>query len=420
MKSPKSLLVALMCACGLFAGNRAVASAFVADVDFNGTPINDVSYSSSDALFNAMTLASLQSVNAAYTGIETVTVNGDYRGVAMTFFSEHFNPTEIHLEIPSLNIVENFTGGTREEAAQALFNYLTGSGLLSDLSQELAKSSPTDPVAGNPNSLMSTMAAAEYEQAFTNDFSNISSPDASVSPAGTVSTTTASSTERLTQLGMGLELGSMNQGGTRVRNITVPLSYSIRNDIDPRRQLLLRMPITILDVEGAKAYHVGLGASYRFPMNASWTLVPSFSYAVTASSDLGSAAQLLTGGVTSTYYWRKPGYDVGIGNMLGYITTLPFSYQGYDYDPDISNTVLRNGVMWSVPKVISGRKMYLETSVTDTRYFGSELYADNYQELRFSLGTSRSSKAASVFRAGVALRHMRGDTGYNLEFGYWF
>ena len=44
----------------------------------------------------------------------------------------------------------------------------------------------------------------------------------------------------------------------------------------------------------------------------------------------------------------------------------------------------------------------------------------SYQELRFSLGTSRSSKAASVFRAGLALVHMKNDNGFKLELGYWF
>ncbi|PJB02745.1 MAG: hypothetical protein CO126_10375, partial [Hydrogenophilales bacterium CG_4_9_14_3_um_filter_63_34] len=230
---------------------------------------------------------------------------------------------------------------------------------------------------------------------------------------------TGTSANKLTRVGIGLEYGQMTQGDTDVSNLTVPLSYSIRNDLDPRRQLLLRMPISIVDVDGAKAYHLGFGASYRFPMSQYWTLAPSINYAFTAATDLGSTAQMAATGLTSTYYWRKPGYDVGIGNMLSFATTLPFSYGGYDYDPHISNTVLRNGVMWSRPTLVSGRKMYFETSLIDTRFFGSKLYADNYQELRFSLGTARSAKATSVFRAGLALRHMKSDNGFNVEFGYW-
>jgi hypothetical protein len=413
MKSPKLVLVAVLSLGGLGVTSHSVAeSPFTAAVEFTAPPPVNATYANSDGLFGAMFFNSLSALNPAYAGIETVTVAGDYRGVAINYFSPHFNPAEIHLTIPSMGIDTAFTGGTREETAQTLFDYLKSGSLLSDLSQALAKSSPTDPIAGNPNSMMSTMMASDYDQSFTNDFSNI----ASVEP----STTTVASADRLTQIGIGFEIGQMTQGGTDVSNMTIPLSYSIRNDLDPRRQLLLRMPISIVDVDGAKAYNVGFGASYRFPMSQRWTLVPSINYGLTASKDLGSTAQIASVGLTSTYYWRKPGYDVGIGNMLGFVTTMPFSYGGYDYDPNINNTVLRNGVMWSMPTVISGRKLHFETSVVDTRFFGTDLYADNYQELRFSLGTSRSAKATSVFRAGLALVHMKSDNGFKLEFGYWF
>ncbi len=406
------LLAMLALGCMAVTHQALAASPFSAAVTIELPPPTDVTYASSDALFGAMFFNSLAAINPGYTGFQEVTVAGNYRGVAINYFSPHFNPAEIHLTIPSMGIDTAFTGGTREESAQSLYDYLKSGTLLSELSQSLAKSSPTDPIAGNPNSMMSTMVASDFDQNFTSDFSNIASADTTGA--------TAISNDRLTQIGIGLEIGRMTQGGTDVSNLTVPLSYSIRNDLDPRRQLLLRMPLTALDVDGAKAYHVGFGASYRFPMSQRWTLVPSANYGLTASKDMGSSAQMASVGLTSTYYWRKPGYDVGIGNMLGFVTTMPFSYGGYDYDPNISNTVLRNGVMWSTPTVVSGHKLHFETSLTDTRFFGSKLYSDNYQEVRFSLGTSRSSKAASVLRAGLALRHMKGDTGFNLEFGYWF
>lgn len=389
------------------------ASPFSANVTFaGGPPTYPVNYSTSDALFQTMFFSSLKTVNAGYTGDGLVAAVGNYRGVNMNFdFTQPFT-SELRLTIDSLGITQLFNGGGRDASAQQLYDYLKSGTLLSDLSQALAKSSPTDPIAGNPNSMMSTMMASDYAQSFTNDFSNI----ASTETTGAAVT----SSDRLTQIGIGLEFGQMNQGGTDVSNLTIPLSYSIRNDLDPRRQLLLRMPISIVDIDGAKAYNVGFGASYRFPMSQHWTLVPSINYGLTASKDLGSTAQIASAGLTSTYYWRKPGYDVGIGNMLGFVTTMPFSYGGYNYDPNISNTVLRNGAMWSMPTVISGRKLHFETSVVDTRFLGSELYADNYQELRFSLGTSRSAKAASVFRAGLALVHMKSDNGFKLELGYWF
>lgn len=413
MQSPNFSLVVVPLIALLAALPANAASPFSANVTFlGGPPVYPVNYSTSDALFQTMFASSLLTVNAGYLGHGEVAVDGNYRGVDMSFSFPTFAGNEIQLIIASLGISQPFNGASRDASAQQLYDYLKSSTFLTQLSQSLAQTSPTDPIAGNPNSLMSTLVAADFEQSFTADFSNIGSPETDIA--------TGTSADKLTQVGLGLEYGRMTQGGSQVSNVTIPLSYSIRNDLDPRRQLLLRMPISIVDVEGAKAYHLGFGASYRFPMSQRWTLVPSVNYAFTAAKDLGSTAQMATAGLTSTYYWRKPGYDVGIGNMLGYVTTMPFSYGGYNYDPNISNTVLRNGVMWSLPTVISGRKLHFETSLVDTRFFGSKLYADNYQEVRFSLGTSRSAKAASVFRAGLALRHMKSDTGFNLELGYWF
>lgn len=411
MKSPKLFLLTALSLGGVLVSSAVVAaSPFSADVTIGANSYPGVVYSTSDALFLAMTFNSLQSVDPAYHGIELVNVAGNYRGIGLNY---NANGTSVFLDIPSLGLVRDFNQPVpREENAQSLYDFLKSGSFLADLSRELVKSSPTDPIAGNPNSMMSTMVASDYDQSFTSDFSNIASSE--------TATATMVSSDKLTQVGIGLVFGQMTQGGTDVSNMTIPLSYSIRNDLDPRRQLLLRMPISIVDVDGAKAYNVGFGASYRFPMSQKWTLVPSVNYGLTASKDLGSTAQMVSAGITSTYYWRKPGYDVGIGNMLGFVTTMPFSYGGYDYDPNISNTVLRNGVMWSMPTVISGRKLHFETSVTDTRFFGTQLYSDSFQEVRFSLGTSRSAKATSVLRGGLALRHMKGDTGFNLEFGYWF
>ena len=42
---------------------------------------------------------------------------------------------------------------------------------------------------------------------------------------------------------------------------SIPLSYTMRNDIDPRRQLILSMPITEIDTNGAKSYQGAMGAA---------------------------------------------------------------------------------------------------------------------------------------------------------------
>jgi hypothetical protein len=131
-------------------------------------------------------------------------------------------------------------------------------------------------------------------------------------------------------------------------------------------------------------------------MTDNWSLTSSFNYALVGSIDLLSAAQMATAGITSTYFWRQSGYDIGMGNMLSYATTLPFTYDNKKYDPGIENTILRNGVMVSVPVHAFGGKMHFETALVDTRFFGTELYSNSQQELKFTLGTTRSALGAQT------------------------
>lgn len=390
------------------------ASAFTSDTFIGASTFSNLSYGSAEDLILQVTTPSLLTLLPAYAGNELVSVVGSYRGLPISIgIPNGLNEVSLFIDLGGGSHISHLfnAGGTRDENAQLMLDFIQSSGLISSLAKSLAANTSTDPIAGNPDSLMTTIVANDYEQAFLSDFSNIASPGLQ-----------AARDTQLSQVGIGLEYGHMSPRGVSVDSFTVPLTYTVRNDLDPRRQLLLRMPISIIDVDGAKAYHVGFGASYRYPMNARWSLVPSVNYAFTAATDLGSTAQLASAGLTSTYYWRLDGYDVGIGNMLSYVTTMPFSYQGYDYDPGISNTVLRNGVVVSVPTRVQGRKMHFETSLVDTRFFGSKLFDDNYQELRFTLGTTRSSSTAStgLFRVGLALRHTPNDNGYKLEFGYWF
>lgn len=411
-----SALVLALLSAGIPLGSHA-ASTFTSDTTIGGSTFTGLSYDSAEGLVLSVTSQHLLSLLPGYGGNELVSLVGSYRGVPISIgIPNGSSEVSLFMDLGGGTHISRFfnTGVSRDENVQLMLDFIKNSGLMASVAQTLAATTATDPVAGNPNSLMSTMIAADYEQAFFSDFTHIASPEGQAAgEAGRAA---------MTQMGMGLEYGHMSPGGISVDSFTIPLSYTIRNDLDPRRQLMLRMPISIIDVDGAKAYHLGFGASYRYPMNAQWSLIPSFNYAFTAATDLGSTAQMASVGLTSTYYWRMDGYDVGMGNMLGYVTTMPFSYQGYDYDPGIDNTVLRNGVMVSVPVSVQGRKMHFETSLVDTRFFGSDLYSDNYQELRFTLGTTRSAKTAStgLFRVGLALLHTPHDNGYKIEFGYWF
>jgi hypothetical protein len=377
-------------------------------------------YSSVESLILAAETGGITALVPTYNGSDPASMVLGYRGLDINTAFPNLGSSFLTLSIPALGISQHFSGASRDASASLMNDYFKSSGLLEQIASYLAANSPVDPIAGNPNSMMSTLVANDFNQTFNAEFSNIASPGDVATPSGQ----SGSNPEANNLVGVGLSYSQMDMGlsNTRVQTTTVPLSYTIRNDLDPRRQLTFRMPLSITDVGGAKVYNLGLGVSYRVPMSRDWSLTPSFNYALTGSADLGSAAQVAVATLTSTYYWRKDGYDLGMGNMLGYMTTMPFTYKNYSYDPNISNTVLRNGLLYSRPTRMLGGKMHFEVALVDTRFFGTDLYSDSYQELKFTLGTTRAANLAAtgVFRVGASLIHAAKDNGFSLEFGYWF
>ena len=68
--------------------------------------------------------------------------------------------------MPSAGIERTFTGATRDEAQDAVTDYFKGSGGsdVTKVLQAAVRETAIDPVAGNPDSLMSLMGEADFAQ----------------------------------------------------------------------------------------------------------------------------------------------------------------------------------------------------------------------------------------------------------------
>jgi hypothetical protein len=77
--------------------------------------------------------------------------------------------------------------------------------------------------------------------------------------------------------------------------------------------------------------------------------------------------------------------------------------------------------MLSSPLTVFGKPMSIEYGLIDTRFTGTELYLNNYQEISVTLGTNRSaSSARSFLRAGASYLFSSKSKGLTLNLGYWF
>ena len=92
--------------------------------------------------------------------------------------------------------------------------------------------------------------------------------------------------------GVGARYDRFSDQGQTTQGFTLPLSYTFRSDIDPRRQLSISLPITLADVDGARAYMGTLNTSLRLPVTRDWALTGSVGYSQVRATDLGTAGQI--------------------------------------------------------------------------------------------------------------------------------
>jgi hypothetical protein len=225
-------------------------------------------------------------------------------------------------------------------------------------------------------------------------------------------------------IGTALAYGSykLSTSNERVTTWTVPLSYTIRNDIDPRRQLHFSVPLTLIELDGTRTISGGLGVSYRFPMNDHWRLTPSVRYGAVWSTDRATVAAVYSASLASTYVIELSGWDLSIGNMIGYYATGRFAAGGDSFNPNLSAVATRNGLMVSQPVTLAGKTLTAEYSIIDTRYLGGDQpFFDNFQEVGVTLGTNKAAlDARSFVRGGLSYLQGPSTRGFTLNIGYWF
>lgn len=384
------------------------AALFSITVDVSGR-VATAEFKTFEAMLDSLRTSELSFINPGYSGTQAASISINIRGLPVIATYPAAGSTLLTFRVPSLGISETFQGATRDLSQDMLEDFLkkNGNDILSRMGREFAKVSPVDPVAGNPASLMSQLVMMNYDAAFTDHATNIK-PEA---PAGT-----ATRTSNL--VGIAPRFGQYRQDGLTTQSLTVPLSYTFRNDLDPRRQVSFNLPVTFSDTEGAKSYHVGLGVSYRFPVSDDWALMPAITMAVAGSRDLGSLAAVGSAAITSSYLFRIGTFDLALGNMVGYYSTLKVASGDYSYNPKIKNTVFRNGLMLSHP---AGEGMSVEYTLADTYFSGDALYVKHYDEFGISLGTNKSARSArSYMRGGATYLHSNKSKGFNAYFNYYF
>lgn len=335
-------------------------------------------FANAEEMFDRFDGVSLTNEFSNYqSGVSAISGVINYRGLAMTM-SYEANSSVLVFAVPELNILETFDGNGNRDIANDLFvDFLKGEGdsIINQINKRLAQRSPVDPFAGNPTSMMGTMVSASFDHGAA-----VVRNPANIVPS-------ANAAENL--LAAGLQFGSLTQAGTDVDVWSLPLSYTWAEE--DGHNLSFKMPISMVDAAGSKSYKVGLGLAYQKPMNKNWLLTPSFEYGLMASEDLLSGGQLISFTITSLYTFEpvSDGVSISIGNMAGYYKTLPTKIGDVDVDPDITSQVLKNGIIIDTKANMFNTNVNVQYFLSDTRFYGDNLYAEQYNEIGLSVTPSK-------------------------------
>ena len=343
-----------------------------------------------------------------YTENSAVSSNLRLLGVT-TLLGYASGSTTLTLQIPGIGLNQSFTGINRTESAILLRDYFRDNPqLYGDLQRRQAAVSPLSPITGT-GGVMGQAIMGDFSSSFTESATRIASSQANASQGAQ------------SVIGAAVLLSSHSVGDSTVRSLSVPLSYTVRNDIDPRRQALVRAGFGVLDSAGSKSYQARLSAGYRFPMSDAWVLTPMLGMSLAASADAAFFVGVAHGSLASTYTWEFDSFDLTMGNMLGYYQTFNPPGLKYSLDPKIRTTAIVNGLFLSQPVSFGGSKMSIEYGVSDSRLSGTSLYQNNFQEVTISLGTNKNALSARSFLRGtLALQRAKDSKGVSLNVNYWF
>ena len=376
------------------------------------------SFSFSDArkVFEQIDADQLRTAFSNYTDMSKADAVVDFRGLEMNF-SFPGAGSELVFEVPSLDIREEFKGATRDASVDQLEDFLKSQGgdILNRIQAASIAVSPVDPIAGNPGSMMGTMVSGQFEAGFSSQVTNIArtpAPPASDGEPDTTAAVEADDPDNLIHLSP--RFGRYTADGKTSSVLTLPLGYSFRLKEGGKglRKIDVSLPLTYAEIEGGKSGSAFINAGLTWGLTERWSLSPAVGAGLAGSVDLGAAGGIGSASLTSAWTIPFDKYSLNVGNMVGYYETLDIEVGKYSFDPGVSNTVLRNGLMLSMPGTMWGRKVATEVWVTDTRFFGSDLYSEYNDEFGISFGLAKTERRSieNYLRAGVSWM-----TGDNVE-----
>jgi len=277
-----------------------------------------------------------------------------------------------------------FDATSRDEAEEAFEDWLRGdfdapgapSDAVGDLLHALVEHSPVDPVAGNPDSLLTRMFDADWRIGIRGPFLP--------GTRGAWEGDTSRGWPGLFSTGPGY--AHTESGPFSVDRLELPLSY--RANLAEPVSLILDLPLTATWTEGQISGLGSLGAGLQLRPFAWWSLTPMGRVGAVGSEHVGALAALYSGSITNRFTIPIGPLELGLATLFGASRTIDdLEVSDVELEYDLANQQLRNGAQLSGPFGIEllGAPAGFEVFGSHARFFGDDLFLESMGELGAAL-----------------------------------
>jgi hypothetical protein len=301
----------------------------------------------------------LISLNGPFVSLigQNVTTTMSWGGVPDAVkFTENAAGTSATLSFPTTGFSTTFTGSNPIDLQNEVHDFIKGDGekAYAQFLQSMNQMSPVATLDGNPQSSTALIST----DVFTRFGINNQQPTAY---AG------LSDGAYIALSGSGGDIRAAGLNGTWA-------GFSLDSGVRLGSHVALSFGTTLAyrDTENSEAYTVAEEVALPITFidcnenGISWQVAPWAFGGLSASYDQAAGGILVGGGGTSSLAWHFNGLTVTLGDQVSYTGNVSVSVEGYSFDTDIDQWILKNGIdaMYQFP----GTPLFVDASMTYSNF----------------------------------------------------
>ena len=263
----------------------------------------------------------------------------------------------------------------------------------SQILQSAVATTISDPVAGNPTSLLPSMVAANYL--------------AASAPSGGLLGVNQPRTNGW-RFNVGVNVNLATSGGADTQQISAPLraSYYMARTAT---EIFLDAPLTWASITSIDVFQgsAGLGVRQRLlsGSNYEWNATIGARWGIAGSQAYGRGSAAIGGSISSDFRVSLPAnYTLAITNTAAYCQTEPVNYGGGAVKYDLQNQFYRNGITIARPigQTPSGLPLQAGLTFVQTNITGDRSRVNSWQEygVIIAMGGSLPSRFYATYMNG--------------------